>query len=90
MTTYVNFTPSASAAFQFQATLDGQIYNVVVTWNLFGQRYYINVYDLSNNRIVSQPMLPSPIGYNLNLVGGYFTTSSLVWRVDNNQFEISP
>jgi len=46
MTTYL-FAPSPTAPFQFQPTLDGEVYHVVVTWNLFGQRYYVNVMTTS-------------------------------------------
>lgn len=60
MTTYYDFTPTNQAPFQFQPTLDGQIYNAVVTWSLFGQRYYLNVYDLSGNLIVAIPLIASP------------------------------
>jgi hypothetical protein len=90
MTTFVDFVPSTTTNFQFQATLDGNIYVVFVTWNLFGQRYYLEIYDLSNNLVVSLPQIGSPLDYDINLVAGYFTTSTLVWRVQNNQFEITP
>lgn len=30
------------------------------------------------------------ISYNVNMVAGYFETSTLVWRSDNNAFEVSP
>lgn len=93
MTTYVTFQPNTQAPFQFQATLDNNVYNVNVTWNLFGQRYYINVYDLSNNLIVSTPMIGSApdneFYQDISLVAPLFT-STLVYRTENNQFEISP
>lgn len=54
MTTYVDFVPSTTTPFQFQATFDGAQYNVVVTWNEFGERYYINVYDLGGNLILAR------------------------------------
>lgn len=166
MTTIVPFTPSSTANFQFQAELDGNIYNVVVTWGLFGRRYYINIYALDGTLIVAEPAIGSPTGvalealtwndngvgqvqattanphgftvgttvtlaisgvspdafngvvqafitgpltftyplsadpgaastlgavsYNINLVGGYFETSSLVYRTQANQFEVAP
>lgn len=165
MTTYFNFSPSPVAPYQFAPTFDGQQYNVIVTWNVYGQRWYINVYDLSNNLIVSLPMTGSPTGiaiqslawdvttttatvetvsphgykigatialtlsgnvptgfngtfrclivdpvtftfplandpgqavscgaasYNVNLVAGYFVTSSLVFRQKSAQFEVTP
>lgn len=57
--TFVNFSPSTLAAFNFQATLAGTIYNVIVTWNIFGQRYYVNVYDLSGTLIVCRALCSS-------------------------------
>jgi hypothetical protein len=59
MTTYVDFVPSTTAAFQFQATFDGAPYNVVVTWNEFGQRYFINVYDLGGTLILARAISAS-------------------------------
>lgn len=65
MTTLVDFQPSSQSAFQFQATLDGLVYTIIVTWNLFGQRYYINVYDVANNLIVCKAIVGSPVGVKL-------------------------
>ena len=90
MTTTVAFTPSLTAAFQFDATLDGELYNIVVTWNFYAQRYYINIYDSSNQLVVCKSMVGSPADYDLNLVANYFQSSTLVWREVNNQFEIAP
>lgn len=163
MTTYVTLVPSAQGPFQFQATLDGNIYNVVVSWLVFGQYWYLQIYDLSGNLVLYRRIAGSPVGtnleslswaegyatavtstphgcligattnltftgcspdayngtfpvyvadpvtlvypltqdpgpatalgavaYNLNLVQGYFFTSTLVWRQANNQFEVTP
>lgn len=90
MTTFVTFAPSNQEPFSFQATLDGSTYFVVVTWSLFGRRFYVNIYSLSNNLIVSLPMIGSPLEVGINLLAGYFKTSTLVWRVQNGQFEVSP
>ena len=65
MTTFYNFAPNNSQAFRFQPTFDGQVYNVVVSWNLFGARYYVNIYDLSGTLIVCLPLVGSPAGHNL-------------------------
>lgn len=88
MTTYTNFTPPLP--FQFQATLDGAAYTVTVVWNITGQRSYINVTDSSGNLVVSTPLIGSPAAYNINLVGGYFTTSTMVFRAATAQFEVAP
>lgn len=65
MTTYYNFTPSVTGPYQFQPTLDGDVYNATVTWSLFGARYYINIYDLSGTLIVSQALIGSSVGVNI-------------------------
>lgn len=65
MTTYTTFSQPARATFQFSPTLDGATYNAIVNWNLFSQRYYINIYDTSGNLIVAQAMVGSPTGVNI-------------------------
>lgn len=86
--TYVPFTPSATANFTFQATFDAKTYNIIVTWNQFGLRYYINVYDSLQNLKVSLPVIGSPDNYDISMTKGYFTTS-LIYRVSSGNFEIS-
>lgn len=65
MTTFTNFVPSTSQAFSFQPVLDGQTYNATVTWNVFGQRWYLNLYSLNGVLIVSQPLIASPSGVTI-------------------------
>jgi len=89
MTTLVSFIPSPRAPFQFQATLDGVVYNVIVTWNTGGQRWYVNVYDQSNTLIFTLPMIGSPPAYDISLTAGYFT-STMIFRQTSQQFEITP
>jgi len=85
--TVVNFTPNPFSNFQFQATLDGTSYTVILTWNIYGQRYYINVYTLNNRRVFSMPLIGSPLDYDISMTAGYFTTK-LVYRTPMQQFEI--
>lgn len=59
MSTFVDFVPSTVAAFSFQATTAGQQYNVTITWNVFGQRYYYNVTDLAGNLILCRGLAAS-------------------------------
>lgn len=89
MTTFVDFAPSASAPFQFQPTLDGDVYTIIVTWNLMGQRYYTNCYSLAGSLIFCLPLIGSPPGYDISLTAGYFA-STMVYRQANQQFEVSP
>jgi hypothetical protein len=65
MTTYVEFTPQTNEPFQFQATLDNSVYNVVISWNFFGARYFINIYDNNSALVVSRPLIGTPLGYDL-------------------------
>lgn len=71
MTTVYDFAPSAVSPFQFGPTLDGQQYNVTVTWLLFGKRYYVNVFALDGTLVVSLPLVGSPTGISL---------ASLAWK----------
>jgi hypothetical protein len=60
MTTLIDFTPSATALFQFLAALsNGQQYTVSVPWNPFGERYYVTVSDLTNAVIVNRSLTQS-------------------------------
>ena len=54
------FTPSNLTAPQFTPTLDGDVYTCTVTWNLFGQRYFVNCFDNQNNPVFSVPLVTSP------------------------------
>lgn len=87
MSTIIPFQPSQTANFQFSATLDGVSYNVVVTWNLFGERFYINIYTAQGELVVYLPLIASPDDFNISMTAGYFTTT-LVYRESSNQFEV--
>lgn len=60
--TYINFVPSLLVAPQFQVTLDGAIYTVIMTWNLSAQRYYLNIYSLGGTLILCRVLTGSPVG----------------------------
>lgn len=68
MTVYFPFQPSTVSAPTFNPTFDDDTYQVVVTWNIFGQRYYVECYDLSGNRIFSVPRVESPGGLALDTI----------------------
>lgn len=88
-TTLVPFTPTLNTNFSYLPTLDGVQYNMIVTWSLFGQRWILNIYTLSGNLVLSKPLRSSPDYYDINLIQGYFTTSTLVFRESSNNFEIT-
>jgi hypothetical protein len=90
VTTFVGFAPSPNQLFQFQLTLDGQPYNLIVTWSLYGQRWYFNIYSLAGPLVLAAALIGSPPNYDINLVSGYFKTSTLVFRASTQQFEVNP
>lgn len=59
MSTFVDFAPTGTEPFQFQPILNGTQYTALITWNIFGERYYLNLYDLSNNLIVCEALTES-------------------------------
>lgn len=90
MTTYTQFSPAPDQPFQFSAELDGATYNVIVTQNLFGQRWYVNVYDNTGNLIISFPLIASPNTYDISLIATLGFSSTLIYRDSTNNFEVSP
>lgn len=90
MTTYIPFNPQPGSAFQFQATLDGNPYTVTCVSLVYGQRYYLNIVDDLNNPVVFIAQIGSPPDSDINIVGGYFSESTLVYRVNTGNFEINP
>jgi len=90
VTVYTQFTPVVNRNFSFNPTLDREQYNAVITWSLFGLRWILNVYNLQNQLILQKPLRASPEDYDINLVEGYFATSTLVYRESTNNFEVSP
>lgn len=90
MTTFVVFNNNPNVLFQFNASLDGANYTVTCPYNISGQRYYINISNNFGNLIMSRPIIGSPDNIDINLVIGYFFTSTLVYRTSSNSFEINP
>ncbi len=84
------FTPSATSNFNFQPTLDGRTYTVVVWWNMYRQGWYLSTYDLSGIRLLSKALVGSPNDYDINLVAGLFAVSRLVFRGPSQTFEVTP
>ena len=72
MTTLVPFVPSQSAPFTFSPTLDGTVYTAIVTWNFWdlGGRWYVNLYDQSQTRVFTLPLIGSQ---------AQTTASSMTW-----------
>ena len=95
MTTVTPFAPTATAPFQFQATLTDSVlgtatYNCTVLWNTFGQRWYLQVVDQDGNLKVNKPMVASPASYPISLVAGYFSGSTLVFTEGTQTLVVTP
>jgi hypothetical protein len=89
MATLYPFTPPVGGNFQFQPTLDGAQYNVIITWNLWATRYYVNIYTLQNALVLCIALIGSPDNVDISMTKGYFD-STLVYRVSSGNFEVSP
>lgn len=90
MATLTQFVPAVNQNFSWQPTLDGAQYTAVVSWSLFGKRWILNIYTLQGVLVVQKPLRGSPVDYDVNLIQGYFTESTLVYRTGTNNFEVSP
>lgn len=59
MTDYYPFTPSSVRAPSFSPTFDNDQYKLTITWNISGQRFYVNCVDMNGNLIYSIPVIES-------------------------------
>ena len=91
MTTIVPFTPDPVAAPPFSAivTLDGASYSLVTAWNFYSSRWYYSLTDQFGNLTINAPLIGSPPDSDIFLVPGVFTTSTLLFRVATQSFEIT-
>lgn len=65
-------------------------YTVTTTWNVYGQRWYINIYDSDGTRLKTQPMIASPLSDDIPLAPALFgSNGTLIYREASNNFEIS-
>jgi len=92
MTTLVAFNPSNNSTppFSVTVTLDSTSYQLIATWNLAGQRWYVQLQDQSGNVAWMGPLIGSPLGSDIYLALGIFQASTLLYRADTGNFEIDP
>jgi hypothetical protein len=88
--TITQFTPTNAGAFQFGATLDGNNYICVVTWNVYAQRWYLNIYTTTGALIVCRALIACNPAYPINLVFGYFFTSTMIFDDASQSFAVVP
>lgn len=70
--------------FQFSVTLDGLLYSVAVTWNLYRQGFYINIRDQNNTLVLARPMTASPPQLPLAVPLQYENVQSITWDDTNS------
>ena len=87
MTTYFEFAPTNTAAFQFQPTFDGVVYNVAVPWLLFGRRYYVACYALDGTLQFLLPLIGSPTGFEIQAIE-WERGNAIVTTVEPHGFKI--
>lgn len=92
MTTLIAFAPdnNSSPPFSTTVTLDNISYSLSVTWNIVGQRWYASLTDQSGAVLWTGALIGSPLGFDILLAPGIFTTSTLLYRADTGNFEVSP
>jgi hypothetical protein len=90
--TKILFTPSPTAAPPFSRviTLDGLSYTLRTMWNIYRGDWYFSLTNQSGTLIINQPLIGSPLGSNIYLAPGIFSTSTLLYRAPTNSFEVTP
>ena len=75
--TAFQFQPNTTSVYSFQPTLDGQPYHATVTWNTWGQRWWLNIVSLSGTLVVSRAVVSSanPVSTPLTTTAGLYTAS---------------
>ena len=80
MTTFTQFNPPLDAPFRFSAQLDGASYTITDPWNLFSQRWYVQVVDQYGNIVFLLPQIESQ---------ATVTLSSLIWSQEINSGQVT-
>jgi hypothetical protein len=89
MTTIIPFLPSNLVAPKFSATFDGIDYNIVITWNVSAQRYYVNIYGLDGSWIITVPMIQTPPARMIqSIIYDSFQKAMIVKMVDPSLWPI--
>jgi hypothetical protein len=90
--TTIAFSPNNAQAppFQVSVTLDGVSYLMVTRWSTYRQDWMVSLSDQSGNVVINQALIGSPPNADIPLFPGLFQTSTVVFRVSTQQFEIGP
>jgi hypothetical protein len=67
MSTTVAFTPSTTQTFSFSPVINGVTYSATVTWNIWEQRYYVNLTTTAGVLVLSVPVVGSGLQLGVTL-----------------------
>lgn len=81
---------SNSPPWTAQATLDGNPYQLSLAWNIAGQRWYLQIADQSGNIVWYGPFIGSPLNSDIFLAPGIFQQSTILFRADSGNIEVTP
>jgi hypothetical protein len=92
MTTFIQFQENNNQTPPFLAnvTLDGESYSLSCMWNVTGARWYYQLIDQAGDLLINAPLIGSPMKSDIPLAPGLFQTSTLLYRVPSNNFEVTP
>ncbi|MBJ9210657.1 hypothetical protein I5481_02105 [Citrobacter freundii] len=88
MMTLIPFKPDGNQPFQFTARVGNYELFARVPFNLYANRYYLELKDSSGDVVVYCPLVASPDGYDINLALPC-APGKLIFRESTNQFEVS-
>lgn len=78
MTQLFPFVPNVQSPFIFQPTLNSLLYTATVTWNLFGQRWYLNITELNGTPVFTKALIGSPDGVAIESISWAFGTVTAI------------
>ncbi|HBZ7597779.1 TPA: hypothetical protein R1B10_001122 [Klebsiella pneumoniae] len=87
-TAYFPFSGNEQQSMFFTPILDGEVHNCQIKWNIYSQRWYLNITDNSEHRLLTIPLIASPAGYDINLLISVFTRTRMIWRYAAGQIEV--
>src|SRR3974390_3393003 len=68
MASITPFQPTNVGPFQFQPTLDGDLYNAFIGWNMISRRYFISLFTLGGCRVFTLPVIGSTDGVPIQAI----------------------
>ncbi|ECC3814921.1 hypothetical protein E1L19_01180 [Salmonella enterica subsp. enterica] len=88
MTDIIHFKPDGREPFQFTVTVGEYELFARVPFNLYANRYYLELKDSSGDVVVYCPLIASPENYDINLALPC-VPGKLIFRESTSQFEVS-